>query len=192
MLDVHGEWTRDTCKYRQSIQYLQFNCHFCRIRFEMLKLLCSLVITAFGLAAVRADQESRIFGGQDAVIGQFPHNVRVRSIRDNNLFCGGSIIADRFVLTSPQCVEQDIVRDLRVVVGEIDIEDNGTEYHVDMVEIHPEATWAENDIAVVRVSEPFQFSANVRAIRLPTEDTPIMNDGLAVPATIVGWGYSVS
>lgn len=48
------------------------------------------------------DIESRVVGGEFAEEGQFPHQVAL--FRDNRFTCGGSIIAERFVLTAAHCV----------------------------------------------------------------------------------------
>lgn len=173
-----------------EIQKLQINCNFLQFKFafEMSKLLCLIALTAVLSLTVEVDGESLIFGGQNAVNGQFSHHVKIRFTEFNTAHCGGSIIGDRFVLTTALCVPEDYpTKHLRVIVGDVD-RVNGVRHQVDKVIIHPKANFHLNNIAVVRVALPFQFTANVRAITLPTKDTPVTNDGSAVPASIVGWG----
>lgn len=167
----------------------------------MLRTLCLLAITATGLLAAEVAGESRILGGTDAVKGQFPHHVQVRFIdTDPEPYrprCGGSIIGGRFVLTTGFCVSlgsQNVpVKNILVVAGEVDLLGPGIKHQVASVKLHPNRGFLKNDIAVVRVTQPFKFSANVRVIPLPTKDTPVMDNGSAVKATIVGWGiYKVS
>lgn len=67
---------------------------------------------------------------------------------------------------------------------------NAVQHQVDKVIVHPYATFFWNGVGLVRVAQPFRFTANVRAIRLPTEDTQIKTDGSTVPAILVGWGQS--
>lgn len=161
----------------------------------MLKLLCLLVITACSLLAVKADGESRVIGGKNAVKGQFPHHAQIRHINSTRMRCMGSIIGDRYVLTTarPFLYGFNVSKDFRVIVGEVDWQADAIQHQVDKLIVHPGHFGIINDITVVRVAKPFRFSANVRAIRLPTVDTPVRNDGSAIPATIVGWGqYRVS
>lgn len=147
----------------------------------MSKLLCLLAIAVVGLLAVRADRESRISGGQNAVNGQFPHHVQIRGVNSSRPLCGGSIVGDRFVITVTICFHgpNKEPSNVRVIVGEVELEANATEYQVDRLIKHD-----SNDIVVVRVAQPFIFTANVRAIQLPTEN---IEDG-EVPAMFVGWG----
>lgn len=127
----------------------------------MSKALCLFALTVIGLLTVKINGESRIIGGENAVIGQFPHHVYILNIKTNVTKCGGSIIGDRFVLTAFFCGND--MRDLRIIAGEVDRGANAIQHQVDRVTI-------KNGIAVMRVEQPFKFTANVLAIRLPTAD----------------------
>jgi hypothetical protein len=59
--------------------------------------------TAFGASLPRNDVESRIIGGNDAYLGQFPHMVSLRLIETNRHFCGGAILNDRWILSAAHC-----------------------------------------------------------------------------------------
>lgn len=63
----------------------------------------------------------RIFGGQEAAIGQFPYHISLQSRVFGNLYqvrCGISIISNRFILTAGHCKPYgDDLSGLRVVVG---------------------------------------------------------------------------
>lgn len=152
-----------------------------------MKILCLLVITVVGLLLVKADDESRIVGGQNAVKGQFPHHVSIRSVGRPTQLGGGSIIADRFVLTAAHILDRTTESNLRVVAGEVDNQVTGTQHLVDKVIIHRNYDGRYSNIAILRVAKPFQFSANVQAIQTPTADVPVNRENLASPATIVGW-----
>lgn len=51
-----------------------------------------------------AEVQNRIVGGNDVSISKFGWQVSVQS--NNQHFCGGSIIAKNWVLTSSQCVAE--------------------------------------------------------------------------------------
>lgn len=47
----------------------------------------------------------RIVGGDDAQVGQFPHQVSLRQLSSH--ICGGSIIAPQIILTAAHCVTSE-------------------------------------------------------------------------------------
>lgn len=101
----------------------------------MSKLSCLVLITVVGLLSVEADDESRSHGGQNAVNGQLSHNFHIRSIDrvSTAITCGGSIIGDHFVLMGVGCFitfPDDDIKKLRVVAGDIDLRNNGSQYHI--------------------------------------------------------------
>lgn len=63
----------------------------------------------------------RIFGGQEAQIGEFMYQVAVRLRRDSDLHyshhCGGSIITNRFIVTAAHCKGQSLPEQFQVVAG---------------------------------------------------------------------------
>lgn len=133
--------------------------------------------------------EQRIFGGYEALPGQFPHQISLR-INLTGKFthnCGGSIISNRFVLTAGHCVlsRYPNVTAYRIFVGSYEKNDNVTSYGVKKFHIHPGYDLGRiiHDIALVELTEDIQFNENVSAI-------PLENDFIngSVRAVTSGWG----
>ena len=48
-------------------------------------------------------ENNRIVGGIDAYEGKYPYQCYLRLTNSNNIFCGCSILSERFVLTATHC-----------------------------------------------------------------------------------------
>jgi secreted trypsin-like serine protease len=73
-------------------------------------MIHSLIIASFlifsaalGASLPRNDIESRIIGGNEASLGQFPHMVSIRLVERNQHFCGGAVLNDRWILSAAHC-----------------------------------------------------------------------------------------
>lgn len=55
----------------------------------------------------KAYKTSRIVGGQEAQVGEFPWQVSLH-IKNIAHVCGGSIINERWIVTAAHCVQDDI------------------------------------------------------------------------------------
>lgn len=102
--------------------------------------------------------------------------------------CGGSLINDRFILTAAHCLAtyQDVSK-MVVTLGSITKEDrfNRPNLKVETIHIHPEyiPDGEINDIALIKLMNPFTFNDTVKPICLPLF---LDQDNLFV----TGWGLT--
>lgn len=130
---------------------------------------------------------SRIVGGQDAAVGEFPYHVSLHDIRSQSHVCGGSIIRPNWILTAAHCIHGTDPADIRVLVGTKRL-DGGRSYNVSAWFLHDEDYnffhSLANDIALIRLSESLRFTTNVQPIALG--NCEYIAPGR--PVIVSGWG----
>lgn len=156
----------------------------------------SLIAIAFMASLLIVEAKSlgelndRIVGEQIAKRGQFPYQVSVRKRLIDDLFehfCGGVIISEQYVLTTPSCTQANTLSsaNMIVVVGVNDLISGGMTYAVSNITNHPQynQTTMENDISVIETAEKILFKLLVQPARLPTS-----NVAADTVAFVSGWG----
>ncbi|CAK1548133.1 unnamed protein product [Leptosia nina] len=141
-----------------------------------------------------SDSETRIIGGEKAADGEFPHQVSLR-IKDNRNvwqhFCGGSIIAKRWILTAAHCTEpfKQYMNRMRVVVGTNKLDSGGDQYEFEKIINHEKYNNKAFtfDIGVIKLKKDIKFGEKVGNISLASSNTP----GGAELVTS-GWGYTTN
>ncbi|XP_072743648.1 trypsin-like [Anoplolepis gracilipes] len=137
---------------------------------------------------------SRIVNGTKATPRQFPHQVSLMRTWTGNHFCGGSIISIKLVLTAAHCMylNGNLIPPwtIMVVGGVLKLNENTVtrqERGVEEFRTHPEfnLNTLQNDVAVLQLSAPFEFTPEVHSLPLPTN--PIVPETLC---QVSGWGYS--
>jgi len=140
--------------------------------------------TATPIVASPNGIDGRLLGGVAVNLGQVQHMASLRSLTDVH-FCGGSIITNRYILTSATCVVGRALNGVRVVVGTVTLNAGGVAHISSNVTLHPayDRVTLDNDIALVFTATVIAFNVNVQAI--PISATIF---GGAVSVQISGWG----
>lgn len=145
-------------------------------------------------------KQSRIVGGQQAKPEEFPWQVAFRretNISRSNIFCGGSLIDKKWVVSAAHCFAKKPlqIEDLKVVLGEFDVwneEGNESVVAVKNVILHPkyedlsaQRLLANNDIALVELESEVSFNDYMKPVCLPTGN---INFEAGKMCTVTGFG----
>ncbi|XP_041470849.1 suppressor of tumorigenicity 14 protein-like isoform X1 [Lytechinus variegatus] len=137
--------------------------------------------------------QSRIIGGRDSVKGNWPMQILISPENTSaNLFCGGTLLNRRWVLTAAHCVLPNTVGNYYVVAGVTDVNEDNSTWQFRLIadavcnpEYAFEGNFVENDNCLLLMDEPFEFNDYVQPACLPGS-----NFTLDRYATAVGWGQT--
>ncbi|NXI77096.1 PRS55 protease, partial [Rhipidura dahli] len=99
--------------------------------------------------------------------GEFPWHVSIQS--HGKHICGGTIISALWILTAAHCFAEELPADLTVAVGGADLSLPLEEHNPDSLILHEEfnRTSLQNDIALILLSHPIEFSQEKSPVCLP-------------------------
>ncbi|KAG7503110.1 coagulation factor X-like [Solea senegalensis] len=115
---------------------------------------------------------TRIVNGEDCPPGECPWQALLLN-EDDIGFCGGTILNEYIILTAAHCMNQS--RYIYVKLGEFDtLVDHGNEatHYVEAIATHfkYQPQTYHNDIALIKLSKPIQFSRFIVPACLPEQD----------------------
>jgi len=141
---------------------------------------------------------SRIVGGQETEVNEYPWMSALAYAETGSFFCGGTLIGDRWVVTASHCLFRNpdgtdplVAEDLNVVLGEHDTADDNESLiprksvKVSRIIKHENynAENSDNDVALLKLSEPVDLNVYTPACVARSGDTFIGQN-----AWVYGWG----
>lgn len=159
-----------------DVKPLQFKVSYKLVKMFIQSFLLLLALNSLSAGPVIRPEE-RIIGGQPIGIEEAPWQVSIQ--RDGKHLCGGSIYSADIIITAAHCVQG---QGYQVRAGSALKNSNGSVVDVAAIRTHE---GLGNDIAIVRLSKPLEFTNQVQPIPLAKTNPP--------PGSIAfvsGWGSS--
>ncbi|XP_055908350.1 trypsin-1-like [Eupeodes corollae] len=134
---------------------------------------------------------NRIVGGTQVRHNKYPWMAQLLK-GSRNLFCGGALINDRYILTAAHCIHNNNWQSISVRLQEYDRSfnavKNGITRKVSKAIVHEKynPTTVENDIALLRLDSPVPLTDPLRPICLPAANQNFdLKQGI-----VAGWGLT--
>merc|ERR1719384_609153 len=130
---------------------------------------------------------SRIVGGVETEVNEYPWQVALVSAGGSHPWCGGTLITSQHVLTAAHCTAGSSPSNIAVLVGEHRIDDNSfTRLSLSAITDHPgyNSGTLDNDFSILTLSSPVTFSNTVKPACLPSSTS----DYAGQVAVVSGWG----
>jgi len=132
------------------------------------------------------NHHSKIVGGQPAHPNQFPWLAGLAYTWNYGVWCGASLFSSSWVITAAHCVDGDVPGDMGVRLGMWNQSGPYYQAYVSDIVMHPsyDSDTLDNDIALLRLTEPVEFDYDIQPICLPHQGADFTGD----TAQVTGWG----
>ena len=114
---------------------------------------------------------TRIVGGQETEVHEYPWQVGLVSRNGKTPWCGGTLISDRHVLTAAHCTAGETTKSMKVLLGEHMIDDNSYTI-MPISKITDDPLYNDNnyqyDFSILTLKEPVEFSAAIAPACMPS------------------------
>merc|ERR1712179_839490 len=143
----------------------------------------------------KANRATRIVGGETTMVNEYPWQVALVSRGSSSVFCGGSLINDRWVLTAAHCTQSGVQQ---VLLGNhFQSTTDSTERRINVRRVvdHPNYNdrTLNNDFSLLELSSPVDLKSvdpGIRPVCLPSASNPTQYED--VPSVVSGWGTTSS
>jgi len=146
-----------------------------------------LALLAGAGVVVAASPAHAIVGGEGVGDGRYPFMASLQTPEGSH-FCGGTVVASRWVLTAAHCVVRAEPADQVVVVGRANLTDSSSGQRVSVTEVHVHPrhrSAGTHDAALLKLAQP----VSVPTIPLAAAaDDALEAEG--TPLTVSGWGMT--
>jgi len=161
-----------------------------RGKFTVLIAFASVLIAAVGLSTPAQGASPRIVGGSPIAISSIPWQVNL-AIR-NSTTCGASIIGNSWLVTAAHCVVGAAPSEISAFAGITNLSERSSQNALGISGITINPSWNpatfNGDIALLQLTTPLTFSADVQPIALPLMQDPAAWPAAGTTAGISGWG----
>ncbi|OXU25365.1 hypothetical protein TSAR_011380 [Trichomalopsis sarcophagae] len=157
----------------------------------------TLMLSVLGLLTVSQGREIGDFGpnlrvvnGIDANVGEFPFQVSLQR-NGRQHYCGGSVLSANYVITAGHCVYGEEVEEVSAFAGTINKQEPHSVHQAIEFKLHEQYNPKNlaNDIALIKVEPPFEFSELVAPVEFPYPHEEIATN---TPVVLTGWGRLIS
>ena len=136
-----------------------------------------------------ANRTTRIVGGEETEVNEYPWQVGLVNTGGNRPWCGGTVINNQWVMTAAHCTAGESAGRLQVLLGKHSTNSDNNQIRVNVAQIvsHPKyntGTALSHDFSLLKLSSTLDFSD----IRVAPACLPSGGDFVDVSAIVSGWG----
>jgi len=146
-----------------------------------------------GIRSVNPPMPDRLFGGRDALPGEFPWQASLQTISTGAHRCGGSLINDQWVLCAAHCADGISASTYNMVLGKLHrLSKDETERHFKIEKIIKHEKWTgttgtlQNDVSLFKLAEKVDFEKDKHLVPICLAPSGLNVTGMT--CTTSGWG----